>query len=80
MMISQKKIIWVIFFLKTPLLSLWLPNFSYRSTQHLVGNACLLSLVDQESKISNMFDIYNLSSGTLHLDREQLNNRNDTTQ
>ncbi len=32
----------------------------------------------QTSLLSNMFDIYDLSSATLCLDREQINNRNDT--
>ncbi len=51
--------------------------------QHPVSDACSLSLAimgitseadDQEWKISNMFHIYNLSSGTLRLDWEQINN------
>ncbi len=33
-----------------------------------------------KSRKSNMFDIYDMSSATLRLDREQINNRNDNTE
>ncbi len=55
---------------------LWLPSFSYRSKQHLIGDSCSLSLADA-GIMSCMFAIYDLSSVTLRLDWKQLNNHND---
>ncbi len=48
----------ILFFFSTFMAFLWLPSYSYRSMQHPVGDACLLSLA-----IAGIMSIQSVTSG-----------------
>ncbi len=60
---------------------LFITNHIVDVVSDLSWTAVLAGITSEiKSRKSNMFDIYDMSSATLRLDREQINNRNDNTE